>query len=48
MRKRVNKIKEKQIHTVLHGLETANDDHKMLKPVQKLHEKPFENPAIYN
>lgn len=48
MRKRVNKIKEKKIHTVLHGLETVNDDHKMLKPVKKLHEKPFENPAIYN
>ena len=48
MTKRVNEIKEKQIDAILHELESVNDDHKMFKSVKKLHQKPFENPKIYN
>ena len=37
MTKRVNKIKEKQVDTILYKLENVNDDHRMFKAVKKLH-----------
>ena len=48
MTKRVNKIKEEQIDAILYQLESVNDDHRMFKAVKKLHQKPFENPNMYN
>ena len=48
MTKIVNKIKEERIDAILHELQSVNDDHRMFEAVKKLHQKPFENPTIYN
>ena len=37
MTKRVNEIKEDRIDSILHVLESVNDDHRMFKAVKKLH-----------
>ena len=48
MTKRVNEIKVKQTDAILHELESVNDDCRILKAVNKLYQKPFENFTIYN
>ena len=48
MTKTVTKIKEEQVDTIPHKLESVNDDHRMFIAIKKLHQKPFENPTIYN
>ena len=48
MKTRVKKIKEKQIDAILHELENINEDRRMFNVVKELHQKPFENPIIYN